>query len=65
MGTEFQFYKVKRALGGCWMHIMSALNTTELYTSRQLDSDFYVMCICGVYLHITNVCVYYTCLYMT
>lgn len=47
-----------KELWGCWMHIMSAFNTTELYTSRQLRRWF--LC----YVHLWYVFTYYKCMHI-
>lgn len=32
MGTELQFYQMKKSPGDWWHHDVSVLNNTELYT---------------------------------
>lgn len=47
MGTVSEVLQGKE-LWGCWMHIMSAFNTTELYTSKTKTVIFmlwYQVCI--------------------
>lgn len=35
MGTELQFYKMKKSPGDQWYNDVSVFNTTELYTETQ------------------------------